>query len=146
MAKFFDPKQFVISFAGVQMEGFSESTMCKFEFSGASFDDVVGVDGEVTRVKSMDRRATLTVSLMQTSPTNDLLSAIYNASRAGVNGADVGALRVEDLNGRLVIAGAEAWISDTPKPTYGKSAGEYEWTLRIANCDAFFGGSRHDLT
>lgn len=141
MAKFFDPSQFPIVFGGVQMQQFSESNMAKFEFEGESFTDVVGVDGEVTRSKNMDRRAKLTIYLMQTSPTNDLLSAAYLAGRQGVNGADVAAVRVEDVNGRLVIAGAEAWIMDTPKPTYGKSASEYEWVIRIANCEAFFGGS-----
>lgn len=141
MAKFFDPKQFPIVFGGVQMDGFGESTMCKFEYDTESFSDVVGVDGEVSRSKNMDRRAKLTVTLMQTSPTNDLLSAMYNAGRAGVNGADVAAVRVEDLNGRLVISGPEAWIMDTPKATYGKSAGEYEWIIRIANAEAFFGGN-----
>lgn len=139
--KVFDPAQFPIVFGGVQMQGFSENTMAKFEFDGESFSDVVGVDGEVTRSKNMDRRAKLTVSLMQTSDTNDLLSAMYNAGRLGTNGSDVAALRVEDLNGRLVITGAEAWIMDTPKPTYGKSGSEYEWVIRIANCEAFFGGN-----
>lgn len=141
MAKIFDPAQFPIVFGGVQMQGFSEDTMCEFEFDGESMGDVVGVDGEVSRSKNMDRRAKLTVSLMQTSDTNDLLSAMYAAQRLGQNGADIAALRVEDLNGRLVISGPESWIMDTPKPSYGKTAKEYKWVLRIANCEAFFGGS-----
>ena len=140
MAHYLDPKQFHIVFGGVKMEGFSESTMAKFEFVSESMSDVVGVDGEVSRSPNMDRRATLTVSLMQTSPTNDLLSVIYRAGRAGVNGGDVAAARIEDSNGRLVIAAPEAWIMDTPKPTWGKTASEYEWVIRLANCEAFFGG------
>lgn len=141
MAKYFDPNAFDIVFGGVKMEGFSESTMCKFEFDVESMSDVVGVDGDVTRSRNMDRRAKVTVSLMQTSPTNDLLSALYLAGRAGTNGGDVAAFMMVDNNGRLVISGAEAWIMDTPKPSYGKSASEYEWVIRIANCDAFFGGN-----
>lgn len=141
MARYFDPKQFNVVFGGVTMAGYSESTMAKFEFDTESMSDVVGVDGEVTRSQNMDRRAKLTVSLMQTSPVNDLLSAMYLAGRAGANGADVAAARVEDLNGRLVIAAPEAWIMDTPKPTYAKTAAEYEWVIRLANCEAFFGGS-----
>ena len=139
--KVFDPSQFNIVFGGVTMQGFSESTMAKFEFDSESMSDVAGVDGEVSRSKNMDRRAKLTVSLMQTSDTNDLLSAMYNAQRLATNGDDVAALRVEDLNGRLVISGPESWIMDTPKPSYGKTASEYEWVLRIANAEAFFGGS-----
>lgn len=139
--KVFDPSQFNIVFAGVTMAGFSEDTMCKFEFDSPSMSDVAGVDGEVSRSKNMDRRAKLTVSLMQTSATNTLLSALYNSQRLSQNGADVAALRVEDLNGSLVITGAESWIMEPPKPTYGKSAKEYEWVFRIANCEAFFGGS-----
>jgi hypothetical protein len=141
MAKEFSPDQFHVVFAGVTMQGFSEDSMCSLEFDSESFSDVVGVDGEVSRSKNMDRRAKLTISLMQTSATNDLLSAIYTAQRLGANGSDVAAMRIEDLNGRLVIAGAESWIMDTPKPKYGKSASEYEWIIRIANCEAFFGGS-----
>lgn len=139
--KIFDPFKFNIVLGGVTMQGFSESTMCKFEFESESMSDVVGVDGEVSRSTNMDTRAKLTVSLMQTSSTNDLLSAMLVAGRIGLNGGDVAACRMEDLNGRLVIAGAEAWIMDRPKPTYGKTASEYEWVIRIANCDAFFGGN-----
>jgi Bacteriophage KPP10, Structural protein ORF10 len=139
--KIFDPSQFNIVLGGVTMQGFSESAMAKFEFDGESMSDVVGVDGEVSRSQNMDRRAKVTVSLMQTSSTNDLLSAMYLAGRASQNGSDVVAFRMEDLNGRLVIGGAEAWIQDTPKPSYGKSASEYEWVIRVANCDAFFGGN-----
>jgi len=141
MAKIFDPSQFNVVIGGATMQGFSEDTMCEFEFESESMSDVVGVDGEVSRSKNMDRRAKLTISLMQTSDSNDILSAIYNASRVGTNGGDIVACRVEDTNGRLVIAGPECWIMDTPKPSYGKTAKEYQWVIRIANCDAFFGGN-----
>lgn len=141
MAKHFNPKRFPIVFAGVQMQGFSESNMAAFEFDTESVSDVVGVDGEVSRSLNLDRRAKLSVYLMSTSSTNDLLSAIYVKQRLSENGEDVGALRVEDLNGRLVIDGPESWIMDTPKPTWGKTASEYLWVLRIANANAFFGGN-----
>ena len=139
--KIFNPHRFPIVFGSVEMKGFSESNMAQFEFDTESVSDVVGVDGEVSRSLNMDRRAKLSVYLMQTSVTNDLLSAIYTAQRLSPNGSDVAALRVEDLNGRLVIDGPESWIMDTPKPTWGKTAAEYIWVFRIANANAFFGGS-----
>lgn len=141
MAKIFDPSEFHIVFGGATMAGFAENSMAKFQFTSPSLTSKVGVDGEVSWSKNMDRRATLTVTLMSTSDTNDLLSAIYTAQRLGVNGGDIAALRVEDGNGRLVITGPEARLIDTPKPDYGKEATEYEWTIEIANCDAFFGGN-----
>lgn len=141
MSKIFDPSDFHIVFAGAKIDGFSEDSMCSFEFDSESFGDVVGVTGEVSRSKNMDRRAKLTIKLMQTSDSNDLFSAVYTSSRLGSNGADIAALRVEDLNGRLVISGPECWIMDTPKAEYGKTASAYEWVIRIANAEAFFGGS-----
>lgn len=141
MAKTFNPNRFAVVVGGSQMVGWAPDKMCKFEFESESMSDVVGVDGEVTRSINLDRRAKLTIYLMQSSDSNDLLSALYQAGRLSPNGDDIFACRVEDLNGRLVIAGAECWVMDTPKPEYGKTADVNEWVIRFANAEAFFGGN-----
>jgi hypothetical protein len=141
MSKIFDPNAFHVIVGGNKMQGFSSDTMAKFEFDEEATLEEVGVDGECSRSLNMNRMAKLTISLMQTSDSNDILSAMYAAQRLSSNGNDIVACRIEDSNGRLVVTGPECWVKDLPKPTWGKSAKEYEWVIRIANGEAFFGGS-----
>lgn len=141
MAKHFNPKRYPIVFGGAQLQGFAPDKMCKFEFDTDDTSDVVGVDGEVSFSVNFDQRAKLTVYLMQTSDSNDILSAARLALRLSANGEAVVALRCEDLNGRTVISGPECWVMSAPKPEHGKVADVNEWVIRIANAEAFFGGN-----
>ena len=108
--KTYDPNQFDVIFAGYRLSGFAEGSMISLTHEANSFTDKIGVDGGVTRERSADKRATLTVSLMQTSESNEDLSALYNADRDAANGSGVGELRIVDRAGTTVFEAAKAWI------------------------------------
>jgi hypothetical protein len=140
--KTYDPQEVTISLSGIIFKGFVEDEFVTVEHASESFEDVVGVDGEdVSRSKSGDRRATVTVKLMQTSDTNDLLSALLALDENTPGGAGVGAFYMRDGLGRTVLEGPQAWLMGPPAIAFGKVAGPREWKVRIAKRRLVVGGN-----
>ncbi len=141
MQKNYDPDQVTIAIAGIPIHGFADGSFCTITQEADAFSDVVGTDGEVTRSRTNDRRATCTVKLMQSSDSNDLLSALYNSDILGQNGAGVGAFLVRDRNGRALFTADACWVMKAPDVDFDRTATAREWTIRIAKLVRFDGGN-----
>lgn len=135
----YDPHQYSITFNGIPIEGFAEDDFVHIEMATDGFSDEVGADGHVTRIRSRDQRGTVTFKLKASSPTNKILSALYQADLNASNGSGVGAVLIRDTQGVSVFAGAQAWITAMPKTTIGKKLGDIEWKLRVASLEGFVG-------
>lgn len=103
------------------------------------YSDEVGCDGHVVRMKSADERATITFTIKASSPTNKVLSALYQSDRKVSGALGVGPLLIRDTQGTTVFAGTNAWIAGWPKTTLGKRAGDREWKIRVAKLESFLG-------
>lgn len=139
--RIYDSNQVQVAFAGVPVQGYADGDFLTITYETDAFTSVVGTDGEVSRSKSNDRRATVEVILMSTSPTNDLFSAIHLADLNTPGGAGVGALLVTDLNGTSLFTSGNAWVVKAPDVTYGREANERTWTLQVDSLVAFTGGN-----
>lgn len=139
--KVYDPDQVTVSFAGIVLQGYGEGEFVRIEDASDGFSTVVGTDGEVSRSKSMDRRATVTFVLMQTSESNDLLSALHNLDRSAPGGAGVGALYIRDRQGTALYRAGKAWIKRTPNVTFDRAATSREWTIECERLDRVDGGN-----
>lgn len=138
--RIYDSNQVQVAFAGVPVQGYADGDFLTINHEADAFSDVVGTDGQVSRSKTNDRRATVEIILMSTSPTNDLFSAIYKADLEAPGGAGVGSFLVTDLNGTSLYTG-QGWIMRAPDVTYGREANERTWTLRIDSLVEFTGGN-----
>ncbi len=143
MADFHDysPDEVDVLVAGVPITGWADGEFLTIEWTTDRFVSQVGTDGEVTRSRSGDYRATATIRLMQTSDSNDLLSALAASDRLARNGAGVGAFLVKDNQGRSLYTAANCWVRRTPNPSFDREATEREWVIEIANLDDFTGGN-----
>lgn len=139
--RIYDSNQVQVAFAGVPVQGYADGDFLSISYETDAFSDVVGTDGDVSRSKTNDRRATVEITLMSTSPTNDLLSAIHLADLNTAGGAGVGALLITDLNGTSLFTCGNAWIAKAPDVTYGREANERTWMLRCDKLIAFTGGN-----
>ena len=125
-----DPNQILATFAGRSLfTGRAEGEFLTTEFLHELYTLKVGADGEVTRVKSANRAGKIVVKCMQTSDTHKLLTQLYAVSQASVNGGDIGAFEVRDLNGGLLEHAEQAWISKAPTNSQGADASEREWEI-----------------
>jgi hypothetical protein len=139
--RIYDANEVQISFAGVPIEGYADGDFLTITHEADAFASIVGSDGNVARSKTNDNRATIEIRLMNTSPTNAALSAIYQADKKAPGGAGVGAFLCVDLNGTSLYTGGNAWIRRAPDPVFGREANERVWTLEVDNLIDFTGGN-----
>jgi hypothetical protein len=99
-----------------------------------------GADGEVARSMSADRRARITITMQQTSSSNDFFSGAYLADQVSGGRAPL-PLTIRDLRGTTVFAAAKAWITKMPNAGFGKELGSREWILETDRADYFVGGN-----
>lgn len=134
-----DPKSIIITVGGVAISGFADGTFLEITADNPQFQKVVGADGFSTRVKSNNYGAVLTITLAQTSPSNDYLSALLNLDR--LRNAGVVPLLVKDLSGTTLIFSASAWIQQFPDVTYGNELNNNAWIFDLADAELFIGGN-----
>jgi hypothetical protein len=135
----YDPESYSVIFNGIPIEGFAEDDCIDIEFDSDGYQDAIGADGHVLRYRSCDQRATITFTLMASSTTNKLLSAMYNADIKAPNGIGVGPILIRDTQGVTVFMGTKAWIQRLPKNTFGQKLGSREWKIRVAKLEAVMG-------
>ena len=134
MATTYDPKQVDVIVGGYRIEGFGESSMVSISRETNPFSDKVGVDGEVARAKMYDRRATMTITLMQTSRSNEDLQTLFDADYAAPNGAGIVGVRVVDRSsGNTVFEAKSAWVQKDPDVSFESEVTEREWEIRLAD-------------
>jgi hypothetical protein len=126
----YDASQVTIVLSGLPLTGFGPDTFVNVEQDEDSFGLQIGADGEGSRSKSNNRSATITVTLLQGSQANDLLSALHNLDINSPAGDSIGPFLLKDNSGRTIINAAKAWIQKPPPVEHGREAGTREWIFR----------------
>ena len=134
-----DPKSVIIAIGGVPISGFADGTFLEIVADAQQFQKVTGADGYTTRVKTNNYGGSLTVTLAQSSPSNDVLSALLNADR--LRNAGVVPILIRDLTGTTIIFSASGWIQQMPDVTYGNAVENRAWVFDLAQMDTFVGGN-----
>ncbi len=136
----YDPKQITLIFGPTgQITGFADGTFVTVEKNEDAFSLQIGTDGDGTRSKSNNQSGRITISLMQSSPANDVLSLIHNADLE--LGSGVFPLFIKDLQGNSIFEASQAWITRFPSAGYGREAEAREWVIETDNLIMFAGGS-----
>lgn len=137
--KTYDPANVIVIFAGIQISGYPDGAFVNIGRLNDTFTDGSGADGEGWRSKSNDKRGICTLTLSQTSASNDALSAL--AALDELSGDGVGPLLVKDNNGTSLYAAETAWIQKVPDSEFSKEVGEREWIIKTDNLKVFIGSN-----
>jgi len=134
--KIYDANEVSVIVGGVDIDaGFADGEFCRVEQETDDFLDVVGTDGEVTRSKSNDRRATVTLLLMQTSSSMQYLSGLSNLDRNTPNGAGIVPVMIRDRNGETIYEAEQAWVRRPPNASFDRQATTREWQIRCGQLE-----------
>ena len=125
--------------AGVPVSGFGDGDFITVERDEDAFTKQVGTDGEVTRSKSNNKTGTATLTLMQTSAANALLSAL--AALDELSGDGVGPFQLKDNSGNTIHAAQNSWVRKMPSSTWAREAGPREWVIDLDKLNAYEGGN-----
>lgn len=115
----YSPSDVIITVGGYQLTGWQNITISR---TVKGFTVIRGIRGKNTRVPNVDTSATITISLLQTSQGNDVLSYIHeldlNEGTARI------ALMLKDNSGRSVFSSNEAYITGFPVAAF---TGQFEY-------------------
>lgn len=137
----YDPSEVLLSVGGADIEGFVPGSFITVTTNTDAFATVVGTRGDVARSRSQNRTGRITVRLMQTSPSNDLLSTIHNLDLNAPNGAGVFQVAVRDsATGRARYGAAAAWIVKAPDANFDATDTAREWVIECERLERFDAG------
>ena len=135
----YSPADHVVNFQGFELSGFADGTFIDAAMDSPGVTDVAGADGEVARAASADERGKVVLTLLQTSASNDVLTARHALDKLTKLG--VGPIFVKDLRGTTTVQGAEAWIEKYADISLSKEVQGREWTFRVAHMQPIVGGN-----
>lgn len=136
---FYDPNNVNLVIGGKIMSGFGDGTYIEAERDEDSYMKKIGVDGEVSRAKNNNRGGKITITLMQTSPANDSLSAFQQTDEQTGLGVFTAILR--DLNGKTLVSSSDSWIKKPAKLVYAKEVQAWQWIIEVGTFNVLIAAS-----
>ncbi len=131
-----DADQYRLQVAGVNISrgagqsGYGDDEFLKISPVGESFVEAQGTDGTLAWSKTNDRRLDIIITLLQTSSSNDFLSALHLSDVSLPNGAGVGSFVLQDLSGTTLVKCPKCRIFKPADILLGRGAKSREWKLR----------------
>lgn len=138
--KVYNPDENLLELFGSVIGGFADGSMVEIDDNEDAIQAVVGTTGEVALSRVTNPLAVMTVRLLQTSDSNDVLSAQHRLGQTGRGLAGVGPFHFADLNGRTIVEG-RAVVMKPPKITMDRSAKEREWKILLIKTNRVDGGN-----
>jgi len=137
-----NPKEVDIIIGGSnhKVSGFQSGTYLDVVYDVDNFTDDVGPDGEGARVATNNFAADITITLKQSSLSNDVLSVLSNVDRRAGKGAFP--LTIKDNWGSTLNFAAQTWIKKMPNQPQADSVQPRVWVFRTLQLEAFVGGNR----
>ncbi len=139
MAATYEPQNVAFLFNGIEVVGFGPDESINCEYNEDAFTRVTGNDGTVARAKNPDRSGTITLTLLSTSPSNDVLSGFE--IRDNLDGSGVGAVLIKDHSGRSLASAKDCWIRKAPAMIFGREVPTRAWVLEAGTLTIFHGGT-----
>ena len=127
----YDPANVVVNIGGHIAGGFADGTFVNVSRNNQTWTLTSGADGSTARSKSNDMSGTLEITLMQTSATNNFLSAKHAADE--LDGSGKFAIHLLDANGTTLLHALEAWVQQAPSVEYGKELSDRTWTIETGS-------------
>lgn len=122
----YSPSDVKIIISGYTLTGVNSVTL---SWNTAPFTIRRGIRGNHTRVFNRDLSATLSIEVLQTSVTNDVLFQILAQDRSKKS-ARID-LVFADVSGRSLLQSQEAYVSAFPEVSYSSGFNTRKWTIEI---------------
>lgn len=136
----YSPTDVEILLAGFyKVNGFVEGSFIKISKDTDPYKTVRTSDGQVARVFVKDDTYTITLKLASTSPTNDLLTKIYQTD--SLTQFAKFPLFIKDSLGSSLFLAPTCWVKEVPDLEFSDSVTERTWVIQATQCIPNFGGN-----
>lgn len=136
----YDPSKVIITIDGVSLHGFGGDDFFTAKYDDDRYTKAKGIDGEVTRIRSLSTSGTLEFTLAASSAANGELNQ-FNPDFGYIG---VAPISITDLSGETVISAEKSWLKVAPEIGMGKEVGEYKWIFDCARMEIVYGGAQNN--
>lgn len=123
------PDEITLRVGGDLIKGFAPGEFITIEEQSERIVSVVGTDGEVAVSRVLDRRATITFKLLQTSDSNDVFATMMQQNQDGPGLPGVRDLYIRDRQGRSIHEAPVCMVMQAPTVSYDREATSREWQI-----------------
>jgi len=140
----YDPAQISLVAVGIPVSGFAEGTFVTVERNADSFNLTVGSDGDSCRARSNNKSGRITFTLLQSSLTNQLLSAAVNLDEISPSGDAIGPSQIKDnssTTATTLVFAEKSWIVKPANVEYSNEVTTREWIVETDDLVMNVGGN-----
>lgn len=123
------------------VSGYMEDSNITVERGSDSYEKHTGIDNKTSRIYKADKSGMITLSLAQTSVSNDVLDLLQRNDAAARNSSGLFSITVKDASGRSVYHSLEAWVGKVPNSAFGSGMQGREWQIQAAEMTSIIGGN-----
>ncbi len=130
MIETFDPKDLLVSVGGLVLTGFAKR-MLTVSRDEHTVRDERGLEGEIVRYLTEDRRGLLSFTLLPTSYSNLGLSALINVDE--LTGISVFPVIIKDARGLDIVVAPLCWVKGHARIKWSNGVDERVWDIRSSS-------------
>lgn len=143
MLSTYDPAKIVVNYGGHNIEGYASGTFLTVSRKEDSFSLETGSDHRSIRTRQNNESGALSIVLLQSSLSNDVLSSFALIDELTGNGA--APLTVKDLRGTSLYTTPFAWIVKPADGGFGKSNTNRDWKFECIRLKMHTGGIPYNI-
>lgn len=136
--KTYDPGCVHVRVGVIPISGFASENGITVSRNSDTFETVRGINGVVARRKSLDQSGVITLSLLQTSISNDVLSALSLVDEK--LGSGIVPVVIIDSISKSVYVSAFAWVKKYVEAVYSGGLSVRQWQLECPELQMYTGG------
>lgn len=121
--------------------GFSEDSIVQIERNAETFTMYTGADNYSTRIYNANNSAKVTLSVQQSSSTNDVLTRLYENDSASRNSSGLFSITIKDNSGRSSYFSDDAYVGVVPNSNFSNSMQTRDWIIHAHNLQTLIGGN-----
>lgn len=136
----YSPEEVIILIGGVyQVIGLKESTFVNIERDDQPIKTTRHADGSISRLHTKNTTYTVTLTVINGSPSNEVLDKIQAIDEITQMGKFP--LYIKDGYGVSLFFSASSWIEKTPTQEYANVESDRVWTFKCASTSVTMGGN-----
>lgn len=139
----YSPEEITVSIAGLHtIDGFLEGTFVGISRDAPLFSSRESADGRVSRTRNPSTLHTVSLTLMSTSESNEILTRLSLIDHATHTGRFP--LFIKDNLGSSLLFSSTSWIEDLPNVEFTTSVSSRTWAIKCSQASLFVGGNSEE--
>tara|TARA_R110000744_G_C19371770_1_gene563159 strand:+ start:30824 stop:31327 length:504 start_codon:yes stop_codon:yes gene_type:complete len=136
----YSPEDITILIAGLfPLEGYTDGTFVNITKDIPPYTSSTAADGTLSRVHRVSSSYTIRITLMNTSPSNDILTKLWQIDELTETGKFP--LIVKDQLGSSLLFSATSWVEQVPSMYFANRITDREWVIRCSQAAINIGGN-----